>query len=281
MTHTLPAVITAGGAGTRFAEFTQILPKEVLPVGGRPAITWVIAECLGAGATEAIVVTRPGDTAIPALAQRLHREHGWPVTTVPEDVEPGYGNAVPLLTLRERLAEATTFLVAFGDDVLLGEPSPGHNLAAMARQVRAGADAAIAAQLVPRDRIPAVGIIDPRPDNASLVAQIRQRPPADTVGEPLAVVSRLVLRPTILDRLVPTAHARGEIDLGIAVGQLAHTGEVGLHRLTATWVTVGDARSYHAANTAFWNLHTTSPALTALPPLTSQALLTTQTGTTR
>lgn len=263
MSRDLPAIITAGGAGTRFAEFSRILPKELLPVGDRPAITWVIAECLGAGATEAIVVTRPGDTTIPRLAHWLRRERGWPVTAVPEDITPGYGNAVPLLTLRQRLAKAPTFLVAFGDDVLLGEPRPGHNLTAMAQQVHAGADAAIAAQLVPRQRIPAVGIIDPRPDNSALVARIRQRPPADTVAEPLAVVSRLVLRPTILDRLVPAPEARGEVDLGIAVGELARTGDVGLHRLAGTWVTVGDPGSYHAANTAFWHLHHNHPVPTA------------------
>jgi UTP--glucose-1-phosphate uridylyltransferase len=257
----LPAVVTAGGHGTRFAEVSRVVPKELLPVGDRPALLWVIAECLGAGATEVLVVTRPGDTTIPALAAHLRDGRGWPVTAVPEDTSPGYGNAVPLLTVRERLDNAPRFLVAFGDDVLLREPRAGHNLAAMLHQLDAGAEAAIAAQPVPRERIPHVGIIEPRPGRSSLVGRIRQRPPAAEVGEPLAVVSRLVLRPSILDRLVPAEQARGEVDLGIAVGELAAVADTALHRIAGTWVTVGDPRSYHQANSIYWD-HT-PPTLTA------------------
>ncbi len=90
MTRTdFPAVVTAAGAATRFQPFAATVPKEMLPLGPTPAVEHVIRECLGAGATDVIVVTRPGDTVIPAHVQGLRAE-GLPVETVAEDLSHGY-----------------------------------------------------------------------------------------------------------------------------------------------------------------------------------------------
>lgn len=88
-----PAIVTAAGHGSRFRPFTTIVPKEMLPIGPRPAVGHVIDECLAAGAD-------------------LH--------AATEDLTHGYGNAAPVLTLRDYLAGCETFVVAFGDDILLG-----------------------------------------------------------------------------------------------------------------------------------------------------------------
>jgi hypothetical protein len=50
------------------------------------------------------------------------------------------------------------------------------------------------------------------------------------VGEPLALVSRLILRPSIFDLLVPTDRARGEVDLralAVDFGRMVYTRPVG------------------------------------------------------
>ncbi|MGL5866773.1 MAG: hypothetical protein ACRCYX_13060 [Dermatophilaceae bacterium] len=85
---------------------------------------------------------------------------------------------------------------------------------------------------------------------------IRQRPDPATVHEPLAVVSRLILRPSIFDLLGPTEHARGEVDLGVAVGKLARIADVRVHRITGRWVTVGEPRRYLDALQAYWQPQT-------------------------
>lgn len=242
-TSPFPAVVTAAGAAIRFEPFSRSVPKEMLPLPTTPAVEHVIVECLAGGASEVLVVTRPGDKIVPNHVRGL-RDDGLPVWTVEEDLSYGYGNATPLLTLRHRLETSETFVIAFGDDILLNEQSCGNNLACMHQQLRPGVEAIIAGMYIEPTKIRSFGIIDTRPSNTDRVAGLRQRPDPATVTEPLAVVSRLVLRPSILDWLVPTKLARGEIDLGVAVGRLAAEAHVGVHRISGDWVTVGDPCNY-------------------------------------
>lgn len=223
----------------------------MLPVGHRPALDHVIAECVGAGAATVIVATRPDDGVVPAYLDVL-RDDAVPVEAVAEDLGHGYGNGTPLLTLRDRLAAEESFGVAFGDDVLLG----GHDLAAMRDIASSGADAVVAVQLVDHADIASFGVVDTRPNDPDRVVGIRQRPDPATVAEPLAVVSRLILRPSIFELLAPTEHARGEVDLGVAVGELARIADVRVHRITGRWVTVGEPRRYLDALQAYWQLQT-------------------------
>jgi len=233
------AVVTAAGDATRFRPFSSVIPKEMLPVGSQPAIEHVIRECARAGAATVTTVIRPGDAIIPAYLRQLAAE-GLPADSVEEDLSHGYGNAAPLLTLRGRLESCDLFAVAFGDDLLLGSD----DLSRMVDIARSGAEAVIAAQAVSRADISAFGVVDTAPGAPDRVAGIRQRPAPATVTEPLALVSRLVLRPSIFGVLTPAAEARGELDLGVAVGQLAQIADVRVHRITGTWVTVGDPRRY-------------------------------------
>jgi len=244
------AVVTAAGNATRFRPFSTAVPKEMLPVGHQPAVEHVIRECIAAKAASVIVVTRPGDLIVPSYLDVLRRD-GVPAEAVEEDLRHGYGNGTPLLTLRDRLQSRESFGVAFGDDVLLG----GHDLAAMRDIALTGADAVIAAQRIDPADIGSFGVVDTRPDDPGRVAGIRQRPDPATVSEPLALVSRLILRPSIFDLLVPAEHARGETDLGAAVGQFARTADVRVHRITGHWVTVGEPRRYLDALRTYWLLH--------------------------
>jgi len=97
------AVVTAAGHTTRFRPFSAAVPKEMLPIGARPALDLVIDECATAGATEIVVVTRPGDQVVPAHLDAAPRR-SVRVDVVEEDLGHGYGNAAPLLTLIEGTA---------------------------------------------------------------------------------------------------------------------------------------------------------------------------------
>lgn len=249
-----PALVTAAGRASRFRPFSTTVPKEMLPLGARPALDHIIDECVGAGASEVIVVTRPADTVV-AAHLAANRRHVIPVQVVTEDLRHGYGNATPLLTVGDRLRHRDLFAVAFGDDLLLPCTRAHQELANMHRLAQSGADAVIAAARIEHHQVRSFGIIDTDPDDPTKVIRIRQQPDRDTVAEPLAVVSRLVLRPSILPLLVPTEHACGEVDLGIAVGELARTGMVRVHRIDCQWVTVGDPASYYQALRTYWSLH--------------------------
>lgn len=254
MTPRLPAVVTAAGDGTRFRPFTQYIPKEMLPIGSQPALGHVITECLAAGADHVYVVTRPGDQIVPIYVADLHGQ-GLPVSAIAEDRSLGYGNAAPILTLTDHLAQADMFLVAFGDDVLL-EQAPGTALAALC-DLAHDADGSLAVQLIDHDQIRSFGAVEVTTPGGNRIARIWQRPDPSTVAEPLALVSRLVLRPPILKRLTARPGANGEVDLGLAVGDLARDGDVRVHRMAGQWVSVGDPPCYADALRR-WHEHTTT-----------------------
>ncbi|HXY08609.1 MAG TPA: sugar phosphate nucleotidyltransferase [Terriglobales bacterium] len=52
-------VIPAAGLGTRMLPVSEVVPKELLPVGGKPAIQYAIEEAIASGVAEVVVVTRP------------------------------------------------------------------------------------------------------------------------------------------------------------------------------------------------------------------------------
>ena len=53
----MKALIPAAGHGTRFLPVTRVVPKEMLPVGSKPAIQLIVEEALAAGADEIVIVT--------------------------------------------------------------------------------------------------------------------------------------------------------------------------------------------------------------------------------
>ena len=59
------AIIPAAGFGTRFLPITKTVPKEMLPVGDKPVIQYVVEEAVEAGLNEILVVISRGKEAIP------------------------------------------------------------------------------------------------------------------------------------------------------------------------------------------------------------------------
>src|SRR5256885_1834562 len=60
----MDAVVPAAGLGTRMLPLTRVVPKELLPLDGRPIVQHVVDELLGAGVDRIWLVTRPGKRAI-------------------------------------------------------------------------------------------------------------------------------------------------------------------------------------------------------------------------
>ena len=58
------AVVPVAGRGTRLRPATRALPKEMLPVGGRPVVQHVVEELAANGIERVLFVTAPGKEAI-------------------------------------------------------------------------------------------------------------------------------------------------------------------------------------------------------------------------
>ena len=135
------AIVPVAGQGTRLLPSTKSQPKEMLPVGRKPAVQYVVEELAQSGMKRMLFITGPGKTSIenhfdanPELVIYL-RETGREELleeleferTVPEYYytrqrrQLGLGHAV---LCAESLVGDQPFVVALGDTILgLNEPS--------------------------------------------------------------------------------------------------------------------------------------------------------------
>ena len=50
------AIIPLGGLGTRLLPLTSVIPKELLPINGKPNLEYIMNECLEAGVKQFIFI---------------------------------------------------------------------------------------------------------------------------------------------------------------------------------------------------------------------------------
>ena len=50
------AIIPLAGLGTRLLPLTSVLPKELLPINGKPGLEYILDECIDAGIEEIIFI---------------------------------------------------------------------------------------------------------------------------------------------------------------------------------------------------------------------------------
>ncbi len=50
------AIIPLAGLGTRLLPLTSVIPKELLPIGGKPGLEYILDECIDAGIKEIILI---------------------------------------------------------------------------------------------------------------------------------------------------------------------------------------------------------------------------------
>ena len=50
------AIIPLAGLGTRLLPLTSVIPKELLPINGKPGLEYILDECIEAGIKEIIFI---------------------------------------------------------------------------------------------------------------------------------------------------------------------------------------------------------------------------------
>lgn len=125
------AIIPAAGFGTRMLPATKAIPKEMLPIGNKPAIQYIVEELSEAGIKHIIIVTGYHKRAIEDHFDNSFELREWlKKTGKTEELEEidritnlasftfirqkeGYGNAVPVMAAQHLLDEP--FMLLWGD----------------------------------------------------------------------------------------------------------------------------------------------------------------------
>lgn len=91
----IPVVIMAGGAGTRMAPFTQVLPKPLIPIGNRTMIEVIMDEYTKFGLSEFYVSVNHKSRIIKAYFEE-HPSHQ-DISFIEEDIPLGTAGALKFL----------------------------------------------------------------------------------------------------------------------------------------------------------------------------------------
>ena len=250
------AVVPVAGLGTRMLPLTRSVPKEMLPLGRKPAIHHVVDELAAAGIERILFVTSsrkkaieeyflsgetldglastPGRTSDgPPDAQRApgnEEGNGPPAldySFVRQEVPAGNGDAV---RLGKTFAGSDAFVVAWGDVVLrsTGEDSVLRRM--MATHETENAACTIAVEHVPEDKVSRYGIVKPRyaSDAAFPIDDLVEKPPVESAPSRYAVSARYICGPGIFPALEATPRGKnGELWLADAIRGLLKAGGPG------------------------------------------------------
>ena len=214
MSH-MKAIIPAAGHGTRFLPITRVIPKEMLPVGARPALELIIEEAKSAGADEIIVVISPEKEII-----REYFKSDPAVRFVYQREQKGLGHAV-LQAAGDFIREDEPVLILLGDALVAGCNASAEMAAVSLNHNGASV---IGLERVPKEKTGRYGIVSL--DNGRIVDMV-EKPAPENAPSDLAVAGRYLLHPDIFSYLADqTEGVGGEIQLTDAIRRMLTEREV-------------------------------------------------------
>jgi UTP--glucose-1-phosphate uridylyltransferase len=252
-------IITIAGYGTRFLPASKAIPKEMIPIAGKPLIQYHVEGLVAAGITEIIIVVRDNGDIVqshfsPNLDLQRHLEASGKLDQLeamkridrmadivlvrqPEDLP--YGNATPALAARNWLTPGEPFYYMFGDDIVLGDvPIPRQMLETFRRVEPA---AVLAAQRVPDEEIHLYGSIELKPGTENEMTRIVEKPAPGTAPSNLVQIGHFVFMPELFEVLDTLETGKGgELWLADAIDQLAKRSSVVVHPIDGVWMAAGD-----------------------------------------
>lgn len=215
------AVVPVAGLGTRLLPLTKSQPKEMLPIGRKPVVQYVVEELGGCGMNRILFVTGPGKTAIEnhfdlnyelttylretgreeLLAElAFERRTGLSYFYTRQRRQLGLGHAV---ACAEPLVGQQPFVVALGDSIVTAPAVPTIVPRLVAAFEARRADAVVALEEVPAQRVSRYGIVAPAQEGDEVLplAGIVEKPQPDQAPSRWAVAARYVLSPVVFDYL--------------------------------------------------------------------------------
>ncbi len=241
------AVVPVAGRGTRLLPLTKSQPKEMLPVGRKPVVQYVVEELARCGLRRFLFVTGPGKTAIEnhfdidaelveslreSGKEELLRELAFERAELDyfytrQRRQLGLGHAI---LCSAPAVGNEPFVAALGDSII-GIHAQSQIVRRMIEAFHARqADAVIAFEAVPPEDVVHYGIAQPDrspsgDENVFRLAGIVEKPSPAEAPSNLAVAARYVFSPVIFDHLRETEPGKGgEIQLTDAIQRLIQSG---------------------------------------------------------
>ncbi|MBR1535183.1 MAG: UTP--glucose-1-phosphate uridylyltransferase [Ruminococcus sp.] len=235
------AVIPAAGLGTRVLPATKAMPKEMLPIVDKPAIQYIVEEAVAAGITDILIITNRGKGIIEdhfdrsqALEETLEKANKQLQLDSVKDIHKmaniQYVRQIETKGLGHAVSKAKTFvgndsfLVLYGDDVILGDIPASKELIDAYGTFGKGV---LGIKPVTEEAIKKYSSlkVEKIKDNIFKCTDMVEKPQTkEEMFSLYSILGRCVLPPEIFDILEHTAPGAGnEIQLTDAMKELAQT----------------------------------------------------------
>ena len=272
----MKALIPAAGYGTRFLPASKTVPKEMLPVGAKPAIQLIVEEALAAGADEVVIVTSPDK---PSLKRHFDPDPVWHARcakkpeidaelTHPEEIgrriswtyqteQKGLGHAV--LQAADILRGTSEPVLILLGDALVSGTAPSPAMAAISRAF--GGASVVGLEEVPLEKVSRYGVVkgdfvdapaEAREGIVLKLSDLVEKPAPEVAPSRFAIAGRYLLDPAIFNLLATQTPGKGgEIQLTDSIKRLLGTKPVYGFRYPGRRHDIGNPVGYFETLRAF------------------------------
>lgn len=233
------AVITAAGYGTRMLPATKSMPKEMLPILDKPAIQYIVEECVGAGITDILIILSRGKHVVedhfdrsPDLERQLQKSGKDKlynelvniasmanIVYVRQTEQLGLGHAV---LCAKSFAGGEPFAVLYGDDVIIGEDPA---IAQLCRAYDKYGKGTVGIKEVSTEDVMRYSSMKLKAldDGCFEISDMIEKPLPEQIFSNYSILGRCILPPEIFDILEHTTYGKGgELQLTDAMKTLAN-----------------------------------------------------------
>lgn len=223
------AVFPVGGMGTRFLPATKALPKEMLPIVGKPLIQYAFEEAVNAGIEEFIFITGRNKNIIInhfdcvyELEKILNDTDKHSALSLTRDWVPapgkiafirqqhplGLGHAV---WCARHFIKDEPFAVLLADEIFMSNRS-NSLLSEMVSSFETNPTNMIAVADIPIEHSYKYGIVEVKNDNGTTmqITNMVEKPAPEDAPSNISIIGRYILQPEIFDFLEKTPKGKSE-----------------------------------------------------------------------
>lgn len=216
------AVIPIAGLGTRFLPATKVIPKEMLPINGKPILQILIEEASAAGIKEVILVINHEKerlikdyfsihTSTSKKIEEKGKSHNLKdlnaliksikISYVFQGKQLGDGDAI---LKAAHLIKNEPFAVMFGDDIIV--PSALKDLVKAFSKKKSSI---IALEKIPLSKVSNYGIVKPTPTSPAMagatqpieISDLVEKPSPKSAPSNLGIIGKYIVTPEVLAEL--------------------------------------------------------------------------------
>jgi UTP--glucose-1-phosphate uridylyltransferase len=262
------AVIAVAGYGTRFLPATKNQPKEMLPIIDKPIVQYLVEEAVASGIKDIILVTRFGQSALEnhfdtnleleiqlekngkkaalEAVQKVYRMANF--IYIRQGRHLPYGNATPLLCIKDIIGKNEPFVYMFGDDLVKAHIPCTKQLINVFYKHQPMA--LLAVQKTLKKEIERYGTVKYKKGTRIYqIEEILEKMPPEKAPSDMAQFGRFVFTPSVIkgaQKRLQDKHFGKDNELWVAdiLNDLAKKDKVIAQPIKGQWMTTGDPLRY-------------------------------------